>query len=139
MSTAIFAQCLLVCKKSESVRRPSSRCSRTLILRSIRAARWLRSALRRELDDAADRRKKRLASGRAIVDVCVELLGVPRRTVLVDRMRGKRCSATETRVQIGPPLRPLRDEKRLTGRCHESGETRNVIADRAKMMLARRR
>ncbi len=27
----------------------------------------------------------------------------------------------------------------LTGRCHESGEARNVIADRAKMMLARRR
>jgi hypothetical protein len=27
----------------------------------------------------------------------------------------------------------------FTGRCHESGETRNVIADRAKMMLARRR
>ena len=56
--------------------------------------------------------EKRLALGRAIVDTCVDLLGVPRRTVMVEftRMRVKRSSATETGPETGHPPRPLRAE-----------------------------
>ena len=54
--------------------------------------------------------EKRLALGRAIVDICVELLGVPRRTVWSSsrRIRAKRSSATETGPQTGHPPRPFR-------------------------------
>ena len=53
--------------------------------------------------------EKRLALGRAIVDVCVELLGVPRRTVMVEFTPHpvKRSSATETGPRTGQPPRPF--------------------------------
>src|SRR5262250_3281778 len=51
--------------------------------------------------------EKRLALGRAIVDICAELLGVPRRTVMVEFTPHpvKRSSATETGPQTGHLLR----------------------------------
>jgi phenylpyruvate tautomerase PptA (4-oxalocrotonate tautomerase family) len=56
--------------------------------------------------------EKRLALGRAIVDACVDLLGVPRRTVLVEFTPhvGEEILRDGNGPETGHPPRPLRAE-----------------------------
>ena len=61
--------------------------------------------------------EKRLALGRAIIDVCVELLGVPRRSVMVEFTPhvGEEILRDGTGSQTGRRLRPSRVDMHTAG------------------------
>ena len=64
--------------------------------------------------------EKRLALGRAIVDICVELLGIPRRTVMVEftAHTGEEMLRNGNWVADWNPRRELRSEP-YKGEEHE--------------------